>query len=325
MGDVDDSDVAGAKTPQRLEQSFDVGLGKRRGRLIENDDVGFDRERPADRDQRAFGRGKRRDRRLRVEIAAHARERLGRRVAHAPPGNEAGPRARIAGLNRDVLGHRHPLDEAQILVDEGDRQGVRPRMDGLSGEPDLARVGAVDSGQDFYQRGLAGAVLAEQRVDLAAADVEIDMIERQRRREALDEPGHGEKRRGPAVRTGLVNGVHDRSSRTVTASRITGNTLISRASRRRRASPPPLWGRDRVGGRAMPKQLGRPSRGPALRRNAISAPAILLRFPFGAPPHPGPPPQGGRECARPFYSPRSADGRCRTRNDEGYFTPQISR
>ena len=28
MGDVDDADVAGAQAPQRLEQAFDVGLGK---------------------------------------------------------------------------------------------------------------------------------------------------------------------------------------------------------------------------------------------------------------------------------------------------------
>jgi very-short-patch-repair endonuclease len=35
------------------------------------------------------------------------------------------------------------------------------------------------------------------------------------------------------------------------------------------ASPPPLWGRDRVGGRAMPKQLTTYAR--SLRRNATSA------------------------------------------------------
>ena len=30
---------------------------------------------------------------------------------HRRPGNEAGPRSRIAGLNSDVLSDRHPLDE----------------------------------------------------------------------------------------------------------------------------------------------------------------------------------------------------------------------
>ena len=91
--------------------------------------------------------------------------------------------ARIAGLNRDVLGDRHPFDEAEILMDEGDRAAHRaPDRRRLAGEADLAGVGLVDARQDFDQRRFAGAVLAEQRMDLAATDVEIDVIERERRR-----------------------------------------------------------------------------------------------------------------------------------------------
>jgi hypothetical protein len=56
-------------------------------------------------------------------------------------------------------------------------------------------------------------------------------------------------------------------------------------------------------------------------------PTILVRFPLGAAHHPGPPHHRasgrtpvsrrafGRECARRFHSPRSAEGRLRTRND----------
>ena len=82
MGDVDDADIAGAQPPQRLEQAFDVGLGKRRGRLIENENVRFDRQRPADGNERPLGRRKRRDRRLRIEVAAHDRERVCGRAFH---------------------------------------------------------------------------------------------------------------------------------------------------------------------------------------------------------------------------------------------------
>ena len=213
MGHVDDADVAGAKSPQRVEQALDVGLGKRRGRLVENDDVGFDRERSADRNERTLGRRKRRNRRIGIEIAAHDRERLGGGVLDSRPRYEADPRPRIAGLNRDVLGDRHPLDEPQILVDEGDRQRIRSGADRLSGIEDLAGVGFVHPRQDFDQRRLAGAVLSQERVDLAATDVEVDMIERKRPGEALDKPGHREHRRRPAVRTGLLNKAHDRSSR----------------------------------------------------------------------------------------------------------------
>ena len=213
MGDIDDSDVAGAQSPQRLEQAFDVGLGKRRGRLVENEDVGLDRQRPADRDERALGGRQGRDRGVGIEIAAHDRERLGGGAFHSRPRYEAGPRPRIAGLNRDVLGDRHPLDEPQILMDEGDRQRIRSRTDRLSGKEDVAGVGLVDPRQDFDQRRLARAVLSQERVDFSATDVEVDMIERKRPGEALDEPGHREQRRRSAVRTGLVNKVQDRSSR----------------------------------------------------------------------------------------------------------------
>ena len=125
---------------------------------------------------------------------------------HRRPGNEAGPRSRIAGLNRDVLRDRHPFDEPEILVDEGDRQRIRSRMDRLAGEQDLAGVGFVDPGQYFDQRRFARAVLSQKRVDLAAADVEIDVIERERPGEALDEPGHRQQRRRLALRTGWSTG-----------------------------------------------------------------------------------------------------------------------
>ena len=72
-------------------------------------------------------------------------------------------------------------------MDEGDRQRLRDRAHRPAVERDRARVGFVDAGQDLDQRRLAGAVLAEQRVDLAAPHVEIDVVERQRRGEALDE------------------------------------------------------------------------------------------------------------------------------------------
>ena len=43
---------------------------------------------------------------------------------------------------------------------------------------DLALVGPVEAVEDVHQRRLAGAVLAEQRVHLAAAEVEVDVVVR---------------------------------------------------------------------------------------------------------------------------------------------------
>ena len=44
-------------------------------------------------------------------------------------------------------------------------------------EADLAGVGLVDAGKDLHQRGLAGAVLADERDDLAARDLEVHLVE----------------------------------------------------------------------------------------------------------------------------------------------------
>ncbi len=161
MGDIDDSDVAGAQSPKRLEQAFDIGLGKRRSRLVKNEDVRLDRQRPADRNERPLGRRKGRDRGVGIEIAAHDRERFGGGASHSRPRNEAGPRSRIAGLNRDVLCDCHPLDQPQILMDEGDRQRIGPRTDQPSSIEDVSGVGLIDPGQHFDQRRFARAVLSQ--------------------------------------------------------------------------------------------------------------------------------------------------------------------
>ena len=63
-------------------------------------------------------------------------------------------------------------------------------------EPDFAGVRRIDAGQDLDQRRLAGAVLAEQRMDLAAAQIEIDRVERERSGEMLGQAGDLEQRAG---------------------------------------------------------------------------------------------------------------------------------
>ena len=49
----------------------------------------------------------------------------------------------------------------------------------------VAGVGLVVAGEDLDQRRLAGAVLADERVDLAGGDVDADVVERDLPRERL--------------------------------------------------------------------------------------------------------------------------------------------
>src|SRR5690606_19765231 len=80
-------------------------------------------------------------------------------------------------------------DEHEVLMHHPD--AVRHRLPGtgeadrLVVEQDLALVGVVEAEEHVHERGLAGAVLAEQRVDLAGLDGEADRIVRDEGSEAL--------------------------------------------------------------------------------------------------------------------------------------------
>ena len=64
------------------------------------------------------------DARVRIDAAPHAFEGDGRGLPRPAPGDQA-VAARVTGDYRHVFGDRHGVDEAEILVDESDRQGVR--------------------------------------------------------------------------------------------------------------------------------------------------------------------------------------------------------
>ena len=51
-------------------------------------------------------------------------------------------------------------------------------LDEAAGDLDLALVGVVEAGEDVHQGRLAGAVLAEERVDLARRDLERHAVVR---------------------------------------------------------------------------------------------------------------------------------------------------
>ncbi len=100
----------------------------------------------------------------------------------------------------DVLGDGQPLDEVELLVDRRDAEVHRglgvtePHLLALPG--DDALVGLVHAGENLDERRLAGPVLAEQAVHLAGPDVEVDPVERDDAREALDDVRHAEEGRG---------------------------------------------------------------------------------------------------------------------------------
>ena len=89
----------------------------------------------------------------------------------------------------DVLGDGEDRDEHEVLVHHADagRHGVAGAGEVLDVvvEQDLALVGLVQAVEHVHERGLACAVLAEQAVDLAGLDGEVDVVVRDQGTESL--------------------------------------------------------------------------------------------------------------------------------------------
>ena len=132
MRDVDDPDTLGLQLAHGGKQRFDLVGGQTGGRFVEHQETAGGCQHAGDRDQRFLGTRKARDAGLRIDVAAD----LGK-SDHGPPigfgpvdrPQPAATAARIAIGDGDVLRDRHPLDEAEILMDEGDGLGLsRPTL-----------------------------------------------------------------------------------------------------------------------------------------------------------------------------------------------------
>lgn len=110
-----------------------------------------------------------------------------------PPGDQSAA-ARVAGAQGDVLGHRHPRHEPEVLVDEGHVPGGRRGPERVTGHGHLALVGVMDPGEHLDEGGLSGAVGAEQGEDVAPVDVEVDGGQGGSAAEALAEPADADER-----------------------------------------------------------------------------------------------------------------------------------
>ena len=73
-------------------------------------------------------------------------------------------------------------DQREVLVDDADAGSHRisraREVDWTAQESDLACVGRIKTGNELDQRAFARAIRAEQGMDFAGSDVEIDSVER---------------------------------------------------------------------------------------------------------------------------------------------------
>ncbi|MGY4253815.1 hypothetical protein ACVI1L_000883 [Bradyrhizobium sp. USDA 4516] len=203
MRHIDHADAAARRLADRVEQDTNFIRSQGRCRFIEDQQAHLAHQCLGDLGHLAVGERQRADCCLGIEGNAElAQERPG-------PGHQfaladkAEPRTRLAA-EQQIVGDAQRLDETEVLIDDGDaclaRSSRTVERSWFAGDLDRAAVGRVDTTKDLDQRGLAGPVLAQQRVHLAGPDLEVDVAQRPHAAEAsVDATDHQQRRRRPRL------------------------------------------------------------------------------------------------------------------------------
>jgi hypothetical protein len=111
----------------------------------------------------------------RRDSATHSGQRFLRLLRDTVPLNQTASAGK-SETEGEVLRDCHPLDQAEILVDECDRRFPTKVAHRPASEKNLAGGRSVYTCQDFYQRGLTGAVTAKQSKNLMTKEVQCNIV-----------------------------------------------------------------------------------------------------------------------------------------------------
>ena len=201
VGNEQDGRTLRLELADKGEQSFGFHRSQRRRRLVHDEHADVLHQRFGDFDDLAVG-----DRHFAnrlVEIQAAKTEpvddRPRFRFHHLPVDDRnAEPALHGKAADEQIFERRQLVDDGQFLVDDRNagvarfarrHQGVRHTV-----EHDLAASRLVNPGENFHQRRFAGTVLAEEDVNLAGMDVEIDALQHRNVVEMLFYADHADDR-----------------------------------------------------------------------------------------------------------------------------------
>ena len=166
-------------------------------------------QRPDDRHRRPLDRREPAERYVDVDVQPEAGQRAAGCFCLPPPADDLGSAdSLVTTAECDVVHCAELEDQSEILMDEADAQSQvsrhRAQREGCPVQRGLGAVlRLVIAGQDLDERRLARAVLADQTMDLAGPDVEIDTVQRGAPEELLRDVTQAE----PSVR-GIDPRVH---------------------------------------------------------------------------------------------------------------------
>ena len=207
VADEDDRLALGRQATDDREQLAGLLWGEDGGRLVEHEDVGVAVEGLEDLDPLLLTDRDVLDPGLRIDREPEPLGDLANAVVGLAEIEQCLGVGRL-GREDDVLRHRHHRDQHEVLMHHPhaglDRGARRAELHRLAGDHDLALVGVVQPVEDVHQRRLAGTVLAEQRVDLALPQVEVDVVVRDDARKALRDVAHLEHGAGRSSHRGGI-------------------------------------------------------------------------------------------------------------------------
>ena len=168
-----------AQDPEELERFL---RRQHRRRLVEDQDLGAPVERLQDLDPLLLADADVLDARVRVdgEVERTARSALTRSSAAS---SSSSTFSRVGSIpstmfSATVITGISMKCWCTIPIPRSIASARRADLDRFPVDQDLALVRAVEAVEDVHQRGLAGAVLAEERVHLASPQVEVDVVVR---------------------------------------------------------------------------------------------------------------------------------------------------
>ena len=174
--------------PQRREELRDLLWREDGGRLVKDQDPRAVEQQLDDLDPLLLADRQLPDPRARVDAQPHL---LGQSRDLRPALLEVEPEPGRVEAQQHVLRDRLRRHEREVLVDHPDagrdRVARRAQVGVLPADPDATLIGTVQTCEHVHQRALAGAVLPEERVDLALAHVEIDVVVCEDAGERLDD------------------------------------------------------------------------------------------------------------------------------------------
>jgi len=177
VGDVDDGFALIAEVADEGEEFFRIRLTETAGGLVEDENAAAEGEGARDFDELLFGDAEAAGGDGERDVgAAEIGEGAGGEIAR---GAEIEERAAVGlGAEDDVFGDAEVGRDGEFLVngDDAGAAGVEGIARGERSAVELERagVGRVNAGEDFHEGGFAGAVFADERVDLTGGNVEVD-------------------------------------------------------------------------------------------------------------------------------------------------------